>query len=309
MRPVRPVRILVGARGVNKTSWFWPSTPPTSCVLFFPGDDVAAADTHPDVLRLSSPTAQAAAAAARWPYALVVVVTPSRHEGGYACFDHFLPGTTRSGEPLGTSPTGLPSLSQAASLLASGGWPAASAEEAAACRAPVPLPGVRGGRETPPAPPPPPTGPWPPTRVIGFSKGGTIVSQLLSELACIGERGAEAAAADGAHPAATTLAESIRSLLYIDSGLNCRGSHVTDPSVATGLASLPHPPTLEIHGTSRQWRDARRPWLAAEAGTCERLMREAGVGVTRVGHGGLGGGVGSHFRVIEAALRGGEGNE
>ena len=50
---MRPTRILVGARGVNKTSWFWPPPPVPAArlVLFFGGDSVDAADAHPDVLR------------------------------------------------------------------------------------------------------------------------------------------------------------------------------------------------------------------------------------------------------------------
>lgn len=310
---MRPTRILVGARGVNKTSWFWPPPPVPAArlVLFFGGDSVDAADAHPDVLRLSTPAAQAAAASARWPDALIVVVTPSRFEGGWAAYDRFLPGTTRSGEPTSAAPAGLPALSQAASLLAAGGWPARDAEEAAARSAPVPSPaagagwavgGVGGDGGRPSAPPPATDRPWPPTTLVGFSKGGTVVSQALAELGSLGRGDATPAL----HPAALPLASSIDRLLYVDSGLNCRGSHCTDPAVAAGVAASPGgAPALEIHGTSRQWRDARRPWLAEEAARCERLFREAGVAdVTRVDHGALGGGLGSHFRSIEAAMKG-----
>ena len=101
-----PVRVLAGARGVNKTSWFWPEGPAKGLVLFFGGDSIDAADAPPDVVRLQAPAAQAAAAHARWPNCTVVVVTPSRFEAGFACFDRFLPATTRTGEPLGTPPAG-----------------------------------------------------------------------------------------------------------------------------------------------------------------------------------------------------------
>lgn len=39
--------------------------------------------------------------AAKFPGANVAVVMPSRVEGCFACFDHFLGRTTASGEPLG----------------------------------------------------------------------------------------------------------------------------------------------------------------------------------------------------------------
>ncbi len=39
--------------------------------------------------------------AAKFPGANVAVLMPSRVEGCFACFDHFLGRTTASGEPLG----------------------------------------------------------------------------------------------------------------------------------------------------------------------------------------------------------------
>jgi hypothetical protein len=293
----RPTRVLAGARGVNKTSWFWPAdgAPANGVVLFFGGDSVDAADAPPDVVRLQAPAAQAAAVQTRWPQCAVVCVTPSRHEAGFACYDRFLPATTRAGDPLGTPPAGLPALSQAGSLLEAGRWPAATAGEAEA--------GAGAPASASPAL-------WPPTRVVGFSKGGTIISQMLAELAAVGQAraggdAAALAALEGAHPAALRLAASIQSLVYIDSGLNCRGSHCTDPGVAAGVARLgPPPPSLEIHGTARQWGDARRPWLADEAARCARAFEGAGVPVRKEEHppGAVGAGLASHFRVIDVAL-------
>lgn len=47
------------------------------------------------------PKRQAELMAAKWPACNVAVVMPSRVEGCFACFDHFLGRTTASGEPLG----------------------------------------------------------------------------------------------------------------------------------------------------------------------------------------------------------------
>ena len=131
------LRILRGARGVNKTYWSLPEKkkkkreekegesseeeaassrlPPPPLVLFFGGDEVAAADSHRDVVRLQGPAAQAAACSSRYSSDVkeeseqsnaipqVVVVDPSRREAGWACFDHFFssPSTSGSGSQGG----------------------------------------------------------------------------------------------------------------------------------------------------------------------------------------------------------------
>lgn len=96
-------------------------------VVFFPGDQLEHALAAPEIRRLQDPKIQAQLMAAKFPVCSSVVcayplrlhladahtrtasrllvclarVMPSRLEGSYACFDHFLEGFTRAGEPLG----------------------------------------------------------------------------------------------------------------------------------------------------------------------------------------------------------------
>ena len=104
--PAPAIRILPGARGADKLYWSAPPpthpAAPTSLVLFFGGDAIDDPAAHPDVHRLQAPAEVARLCRARFgPGAAVIQVAPSRHEAGFACFDHFLGATTRSGEPLG----------------------------------------------------------------------------------------------------------------------------------------------------------------------------------------------------------------
>lgn len=181
-------------------------------MLFFGGDEVSAADSHPDVVRLQRPSAQAAACHSRYSDSnsnaaaanavQVVVAVPSRFEAGWACFDHFFAslGLTRSGEPAppGYSPAGLPALSQAASLLRDGGWPSFSFSGKGGERGDgstldvKELKRMRAGLEE--APPPPSSSSsslhsWPPTKVVAFSKGGVVANQVLFELSALGHGG------------------------------------------------------------------------------------------------------------------------
>lgn len=220
-------------------------------MLFFGGDSIDAADAHEDVVRLQTPQAQAAACFCRFRGSVsreenekekekaessesppsspsssipqVVVVVPSRHEAGWACFDHFLNGLTRSGEPAPplcySALPGLPALSQAATLLRDGGWPFLALSSSSSSsrsnhelfsddgstmdveelkrrrREMFPGGGAGGGgegidRSTSPSPSSSSSSsPWPPTKVVAFSKGGVVANQVLFELSALGHAG------------------------------------------------------------------------------------------------------------------------
>eukprot|EP00899_Mesostigma_viride_P021602 jgi/Mesvir1/29443/Mv23023-RA.1 len=79
--------------------------------------------------------------------------------------------------------------------------------------------------------------PWelpPPVTLVGHSKGGIVLNQLLSEMASGG--------ADVLASAASFLS-SVTSLHWVDAGLNCRGVFVTDPAVLAQVGDG-RPPTL-----------------------------------------------------------------
>lgn len=121
-----------------------------------------------------------------------------------------------------------------------------------------------------------------PAMLLGFSKGGIVLSQILSEVS------AWHAASSGEHPAPTTVAPPgvrlltrLTELHYLDAGVQGRGAHLTDPAIigALGRHPLVKSPAIFLHGTPRQWADPGRAWLAEEKDRSVALLREAGLDV------------------------------
>jgi hypothetical protein len=320
-QPPPVVRILPGIRGADKLLWSDAlSTPtptpatPASLVLFFGGDRLDDPTAHPDVHRLQSPAEVARLLRARFgPGATLVQVVPSRHEAGFACFDHFLGPATLSGEPLGYGArvpeggdgdpgaiaAGLPALAQLASLLAApaGGWPPPGGHP----------PTQRWAGGSPP---------WPPTHLVAFSKGGAVLNQALAELAALAAAagGGRAAPAAWSRQATTALASrvaslaaSARSLLYVDVGLNGRGAYACPPEVGClgGRSPPDGPPSVVLYGTRRQWPPGGPQ--AAERDRMVSGLRGGGLVVEVVACGAAEPKVSlaMHFRCLEEALLGG----
>ncbi|DBA84983.1 TPA: hypothetical protein ACH3X2_005722 [Trebouxia sp. C0005] len=113
------LQVLKGSFGANKT--YWVSRPSRKgIILFFPGDQLEDALAPPEIRRLQDPKVQAQLMASKFGGCSSVVVMPSRLEGSFACFDHFLNRITRSGEPLSYRGALLKASSQIASLLQAG---------------------------------------------------------------------------------------------------------------------------------------------------------------------------------------------
>lgn len=113
-----------------------------------------------------------------------------------------------------------------------------------------------------------------PVHVVGFSKGGAVVTQLLREYADHREGGRAAAGT-------RAFLDRVASFVYLDSGLNVRGgAYLLDPGAAVGLALGGGGARVELHGTARQWRCRSRPWLGEEARECFHLLRGAGAPVS-----------------------------
>ena len=245
-------------------------SPAAGVVVFFVGDRLEAMGLPPRVLELQDPKIQAALMAEKFSGSSVVVVIPSRYEGGYASYDHFLHRTTATGEPLGYTAggsAGFKAAAQLASLLTSVGlWPeggkASSSHtdqltSSGATSEAALGPTSRGGDVSVPTA----------IHLVGFSKGGVVLNQLLTELAEFSQptqrfggskhvRPAVPLFSDlPRHPAGVPLggqqvngpaapapvkeadegtAHLLRSLQcvhYLDAGLNGRGGYLTDPQV------------------------------------------------------------------------------
>lgn len=127
-----------------------------------------------------------------------------------------------------------------------------------------------------------------PTFVMGFSKGGVVLNELLAEMAALEERcGAsspggtaapqQAAGSDTGPPSimnpspedsdgATAFLESIAEIHYIDVGLIRPGAYLTDPQKLSSVVRRGErrPLVIGLHGTPRQWAEKKRPFIGEE---------------------------------------------
>lgn len=209
----------------------------TRYLVFFVGDDVQQAGCHPEVVRLQRPEEVCKHLLRTFEATVqdVIVVMPSRYEGGFACYDNFLDGPwDLFGEPMKSDGRyvgeGLKASRHLVNILAQ----VFKQHERTIWK-----------RE------------W---ILIGFSKGGAVVNQLLTEMACLG---AKTVVDDCVDRFFSLLSE----IHYVDVGLNCPGAYLTDPCVFSGLKSWfkehintarnQEKPSVEVpihlHGSFRQW--------------------------------------------------------
>jgi hypothetical protein len=155
------------------------------------------------------------------------------------------------------------------------------------------------GNQHPPAPLPsyhPPR-----TIILGFSKGGVVVNQLVTELSRWASGSTTPAAADVPRPAAgprppphptqshllaptrssDDLLSSISELHYVDAGLNRAGAYVADRAVIGRIrehvvrrAGDKTRLRFALHGTPRQWCDPSRPWIREEKDAMVQVLAD-----------------------------------
>lgn len=132
----------------------------------------------------------------------------------------------------------------------------------------------------------------PKTYVIGFSKGGTVLNQLVTELGFSAVKSSEyldkvstqLMHGDPVHTqdenqiipsSKESLLDSITEIHYVDVGLNSSGAYLTNGNVIEriskriimqGAAGI----RIVLHGTPRQWCDSRRAWIKNEK---EKLLQ------------------------------------
>jgi len=147
-----------------------------------------------------------------------------------------------------------------------------------------------------------------PLWLVGFSKAGTVLSQVLTEMAALEDARRDATSvtevAGACNDDAVRLLDSVRQVHYLDAGLNCHGAHMTDARHADSIAARASRLQLHVafHGTPRQWRDTRRPWIAQEQARSASLLRAAGLAVSeRMYCEGVQPGLRQHFQAIFSA--------
>lgn len=119
----------------------------------------------------------------------------------------------------------------------------------------------------------------PKTLLFGFSKGGSVLNQLVTELA-FSEVKSNIVSSQYEYDVIPTskesLLNSITEIHYVDVGLNSSGAYITDEDIinriskriSEGAAGI----RFVLHGTPRQWRDSMRPWIGKEKDTMVNLL-------------------------------------
>lgn len=226
------------------------------------------------------------------------VVDAACFAGPFAVYRELVPTVDAAGDPKGYDPTGFPAAAGVANILArsigeiQNQFPGLSAKDSAGNQhLPAALPSYH-----PPAR----------TIILGFSKGGVVVNQLVTELSRWASGSTNpAAAADVPRPAAAgpgppphptqndllllgaptrssdDLLSSISELHYVDAGLNRAGSYVADRAVMGRIrehvvrrAGDKTRLRFALHGTPRQWCDPSRPWIREEKDAMVQVLAD-----------------------------------
>lgn len=132
----------------------------------------------------------------------------------------------------------------------------------------------------------------PKTIILGFSKGGIVVNQLVTELAHLDTE--DAGNLMSSEKPSSRLSREIQDCIcpisegcllfsisefhYVDSGLNCTGAYLTDHTAVRKIAehlllrnAIIH---FALHGTPRQWCDYHRPWICKEKDILRHLLED-----------------------------------
>jgi hypothetical protein len=130
----------------------------------------------------------------------------------------------------------------------------------------------------------------PRTIILGFSKGGAVVNQLVTELSFWTSESmknlVDASRLNPSHsshnlPVPTSISDvlsSVSEFHYVDVGLNCAGAYIIDQAVIKRIGDyvLHTGQNLHfvLHGTPRQWSDPNRSWIRKEKDIMLQLVRD-----------------------------------
>lgn len=249
-----------GIHGVNKLYVSRLPIQSLGTVVFFPGDRIEQYGLDADIYSLQEPGTIVSILSEKFPGFDVVVVSPARVEAGFVAYEHFLNKLTLTGEPLGYYGRSFKASEQLQSLLSN-----ANILENRS---------LLGNNSTP----------WPPMYIIGFSKGGVVLNQLISEIAAtmqIMQHSSDCAGSVG-NTTMPSILHSIEQIHYLDCGLNSRGAYMTDPQDIELLGTwkrMHQNFKIVLHGTPRQWNDPRRPFIHEERDMMLKLCRQNDVDV------------------------------
>ncbi|PQM41138.1 hypothetical protein Pyn_37093 [Prunus yedoensis var. nudiflora] len=201
------------------------------------------------------------------------VIDVSVFNGPFAVYRDFIPSVNQWGEPKSYCPVGYPAFESIISLLSSC---LQEVKNDIAREKELLEPGISASHFN-----------IPKILIFGFSKGGTVLNQLVTELGFAVKPSGDPplleekkiGVEDEIHIIPRTkqsLLNSIREIHYVDVGLNSPGAYVTDHSVIENISECliqgARGISFVLHGTPRQWCDSRRPWIRKEKDKLVHLL-------------------------------------
>ncbi|PIM99355.1 Conserved developmentally regulated protein [Handroanthus impetiginosus] len=254
---------------------------PSGNAIFFNGDRVEGT-RNPVIERLSNPQRIAEILVSKFGGSInAFVVEASVFNGPFAVYKDFVPSINEYGEPQSFDATGFPASTSLVLLLSK------FLEEARTL--------ILGKQKEPyQAEASTSFSCKPKTAVLGFSKGGTVLNQLITEFSLSEVQSTEipsqanknvanggpATKDDWIIPTSKErLFNSIVEIHYVDVGLNTKGAYLTDKEVIDRFSECLSRSASSIrflfHGTPRQWCDERRIWIRKEKDALVRLLKRA----------------------------------
>uniref|UniRef100_A0A0D9VJ18 Uncharacterized protein n=1 Tax=Leersia perrieri TaxID=77586 RepID=A0A0D9VJ18_9ORYZ len=208
------------------------------------------------------------------------VVDAACFAGSFAVYQELVPSVDAVGDPNRYNPTGFPAAAGVTNILAH------CVREIQTLIVKSTMKGSAGGHD--------PTASLlsycpPKTIVLGFSKGGVVVNQLVTELACFASQSTKTSVDDSRSSSlltrnllvpvsASEFLSSMSEFHYVDVGLNRSGAYITDHAVINEIANYVVHTTKNLcfvlHGTPRQWSDPNRSWIQMEKERMLILLRD-----------------------------------
>ncbi|XP_057499005.1 uncharacterized protein LOC130783418 isoform X2 [Actinidia eriantha] len=256
-------------------------TTPSANVIFFNGDRVKGTG-NPVIERLSDLQRIAEILVSKFGSSINAwVIESSTFNGPFAVYKDFIPSVNSWGEPKSYNPTGFLASTSTVNLLSN------CLREAKHL--------ISGRQEEPyQARVSASSAHQPKTFILGFSKGGTVINQLVTELGFSAVKTSEYPENANKHMgnegliniqkgnqiipnSKESLLDSITEIHYVDVGLNSAGAYLTDGDVIERLSKrlMQRPARIRfvLHGTPRQWCDSRRAWIGKEKEKMLQLLK------------------------------------
>ncbi|KAL5795006.1 hypothetical protein ACOSP7_003600 [Xanthoceras sorbifolium] len=253
---------------------------PSANAIFFNGDRVQGTG-NPVIERLSDLQKIAEILVSKFGSSVNTwVIEASDFNGPFAVYKDFVPSVNSRGEPKSYSPVGFPASTATVSLLSN------CLEEAKHIIS-------RREREPFSANSSESFFGQLKTIIMGFSKGGTVLNQLVTELGFIEAKSARRADHIKEQPTSResstiheetriiprtkeNLLSSIAEIHYVDVGLNSAGAYINDQNVieriSKRVAEESRVIRFVLHGTPRQWCDSKRVWIRNEKDKLVNLL-------------------------------------